>query len=100
MDPEGVQSCSRHRLQRRQYHSKGPNYIWHLDRYVKLKPYGFCIHMCIDGYSRQIRWLVVGRMNNHPSVVANYFIDCVHNVGCTCVIRGDMGTENVRIAAI
>ena len=47
MDPEGVQRRSRHRLQRRQYHAKGPNFIWHLDGYDKLKPYGFCIHGCM-----------------------------------------------------
>ena len=80
MDPEGVQRCSRHGLQRRQYHSKGLNFIWHLDGYDKLKPW-FCIHGCIDGYSRQIMWLVVGHTNNHPCVVASYFIDCVQNVG-------------------
>lgn len=28
---------------------KGPNYTWHLDGYDKLKPYGFCIHGCMDG---------------------------------------------------
>lgn len=101
MDPEGVQRHARHRLQRRQYHAKGPNFIWHLDGYDKLKPYGFCIHGCIDRYSRQIMWLEVGHTYNHPGVVASYFIDCVQNVGGTaCVIRGDMGTENMRIAAI
>ena len=51
MDPEGVQRRSRHRLQMQQYHTKGPNFIWKLDGYDKLKPYGFCIHGCIDGYS-------------------------------------------------
>ena len=39
MDPEGVGRRLRHRLQRRQYHAKGPNFIWHLDEYDKLKPY-------------------------------------------------------------
>lgn len=39
--------------------------------------------------------LEVRRTNNHPGVVANYFIDCVQNVGGTaCVIHGDMGAEN------
>ena len=52
-----------HKLQRRVYHNKvsklymcydgfcvqGPNYLWHVDGYDKLKPYGFCIHGCIDG---------------------------------------------------
>ena len=69
MDLEGVQKCSRHRLQRRQYHAKGPNFIWHLDGYDKLKPYGFCIHNCNDVFSRKIMWLEVGLTNNHPSVV-------------------------------
>lgn len=101
MDPEGVDSRLRHRLRRRQYHSKGPNHLWHLDGYDKLKPYGFCIHGCIDGFSRKIMWLEVGRTNNHPGVTARYFLDCVHSCGGTAsVIRADMGTENVRIAAI
>ena len=72
MDPEGVERLSRHRLQRRLYHAKGPNFILHLDGYDKLKPYGFCIHGCIDGYSRQIIWLEVGRTKNHPGIVASY----------------------------
>ncbi|XP_066019552.1 uncharacterized protein [Pocillopora verrucosa] len=39
--------------------------------------------------------------NNHPGVVASYFINCVQNFGGTAsVIRGDMGTESVRITAI
>ena len=29
--------------------SKGPNFIWHVDRYDKLKTFGFNIHGCIDG---------------------------------------------------
>ena len=46
-------------------------------------------------------WLEVGRTNNHPGVIANYFLNCVQQVGGTArVIRGDMGTENCRIAAI
>ena len=33
---------------------QGPNYAWHIDGYDKLKPYGFALHGCIDGYSRKI----------------------------------------------
>ena len=29
---------------------QGPNHVWHLDGYDKLKPFGFPIHACIDGY--------------------------------------------------
>ena len=61
LDPEGVDRRSRYRLQRREYFAKGPNYIWHLDGYDKLKPFGFCIHGSIDGYSRRrLLWLEVG----------------------------------------
>lgn len=60
VDPAGVEARCKHRLKRRQYRSKGPNYIWHVDGYDKLKPFGFCIHACIDGYSRRILWLEVG----------------------------------------
>ena len=28
---------------------QGPNWLWHIDRYDKRKPYGFAIHGAIDG---------------------------------------------------
>ena len=49
VDPAEVELRSRHRLRRRQYRGKGPNFIWHVDGYDKLKPFGFCVHGCIDG---------------------------------------------------
>ncbi|KAK2554872.1 hypothetical protein P5673_023534 [Acropora cervicornis] len=106
---ENVRGCVKSRdsrvsllsLRRRQYHSKGPNYIWHIDGYDKLKPYGFCVHGAIDGYSRRIMWLEVGRSNNNPRLIASYFLDCVKElVGVPRIIRGDQGTENVNVAAI
>lgn len=42
IDPEGVSQRLRNRLRRRQYRAKGPNYLWHIDGYDKLKPFGFC----------------------------------------------------------
>ena len=55
--------------------------IWHTDGYDKLKPFGFCIQGCIDGYSRRIIWLEVGVTNNDPDVTAGYFLDAIHSVG-------------------
>jgi len=49
MDPLGTVRRKRHRLQRRVYRNKGPNYVWHVDGCDKLCPYGFEIHGCIDG---------------------------------------------------
>ena len=32
LDPDGVAARSkRHRMQRRQYRTKGPNHLWHID---------------------------------------------------------------------
>ena len=49
VDPAGVDRRLRNRPRRRNYRGEGPNYIWHVDGYNKLKPFGFCIHGCIDG---------------------------------------------------
>jgi len=101
LDPEGVECRSKRKFQRRKYHSMGPNFIWHLDGYDKLKPFGFCIHGCIDGFSRRILWLEVGLSNNNPRVIVQYFIDCIRQTGgVPCVVRGDCGSENVYIAGV
>jgi len=100
-DPEGVEYRSRHRLRRRLYRCKGPNYLWHIDGYDKLKPYGFCIHGAIDGFSRRIVWLEVASSNNDPRIIAQYFLDYVRQLGGTArIVRGDRGTENGNLAAI
>lgn len=101
LDPIAVNDRLKHRLQRRQYRGRGPNFIWHIDGYDKLKPFGFCIHGCIDGFSRRIMWLEVGTSNNDPSVVSQYFIDCIRDIGgVPCVVRSDCGTENGNVASI
>ncbi|XP_033758499.1 uncharacterized protein LOC117340828 isoform X2 [Pecten maximus] len=66
-----------------------------IPRYDKLKPYGFPIHGCIDGFSRKILWLKVGPTNNDPEVVAFNFAQCVDELkGCPMVLQADPGTEN------
>ena len=49
-DPLGVELRRRKRLRRRKYSNPGPNSVWHLDGHDKLKPCGFSIHGCIDGF--------------------------------------------------
>ncbi|XP_019641347.1 PREDICTED: uncharacterized protein LOC109482903 [Branchiostoma belcheri] len=100
-DPEGSEQRRRRRLSRRQYFSLGPNMTWHIDGNDKLRPYGFCIHGCIDGYSRRILWLKVGPTNKCPKVVAGFYLDTVCQLGgCPLVVRSDPGSENVVVAAI
>lgn len=69
--------------------------MWHLDGNDKLKPYGFCIHGCIDGFSRKLIWLEVSSNNKHPSVVLNYYLKAVEKLGMVpLILRMDRGTEN------
>ena len=101
LDPEGVEARCQHQLRRREYKTKGPNYIWHIDGYDKLKPYGFCVHGAIDGYSRKILWLEVANSNNNPRFITKYYLDYARHVGGTArIIRADRGTENGSIEVI
>ena len=69
--------------------------------YYKLKPYGFPIHGCIDGYLRRILWLKVTKSNSHAKVPAVYYVDIVKELGvCPKLLQTDCGTENVLVAAI
>ncbi|KAK3579435.1 hypothetical protein CHS0354_028234 [Potamilus streckersoni] len=49
LDPEGVDTRTRHCLTKRVYFNKGPNYLVHVDGYDKLKRYGFGIHGALCG---------------------------------------------------
>lgn len=95
LNPENVALRQRHRLRRRRYFSKGPNYIWHMDSYDKLRPFGICINGCIDGFSRKIIWLNAYYTSSNPSLIASYYMESVKELeGCPAVMRADMGTEN------
>ena len=67
----------------------------------KLKPYGFPIHGCVDGFSRRILWLPVTRSNNNPVVSASYYLETVSALKlCPTLLQTDCGTENNITAAI
>jgi hypothetical protein len=74
IDPEGVAYRRRNRLRRRLYHNPGPDFVWHIDSYDKLKPFGICINGCIDGFSRYIVWLEAYSTNSDPAIIASYFM--------------------------
>ena len=54
LDPCRADRMRANRLRRRVYDVKGPNHIWHLDGNDKLKPFGICVHGCMDGFSRKV----------------------------------------------
>ena len=64
-----------------------------------MKPYGFEMHGCIDGYSRRVLWLSVILSNKDPKEVCNlYFNYLLCAKGVPRKVVADRGTENVNIA--
>lgn len=101
LDPSGIENRSRRRFVRRTYHSMGPNEVWHVDGYDKLKPFGIAISGCIDGFSRKIMWLKCGKSNNDPWIIAQNYMQCVAGFGVFPMrLRTDCGTENGLMAAL
>lgn len=100
LNPEAVSCRARRVLLRRSYFSAGPNHVWHIDGYDKLKPYGFSIHGCIDGFSRKLLWLNCSTTNNDPKVILHHFLCTVKDIGgCPVILRSDCGTETGLAAA-
>ena len=99
LDPAGCELRKKKRLRRRRYYAKGPNYLWHLDSYDKLKHYGICINGCIDGFSRKIIWCKVTSSSSDPSIIGGHFVEALETLGaCPKLVRGDRGTENKFVA--
>nr|XP_033492050.1 uncharacterized protein LOC117263018 [Epinephelus lanceolatus] len=98
LDPRGVSLRQARRLRRRSYFSRGPNFIWHMDSYDKLKPYGICVSGSIDGFSRKIMWLNAYTTSSDPKLIGGYYMDIVQRLeGCPQIVRGDLGTENGQV---
>ena len=101
LDPRGVALRRRGRLHRRQYICRGPNQVWHIDGMDKLKQFGFAVHACIDGFSRKVLWLKVGKTNNDPAIIAGFYLATVKRVKCVPrVLRCDRGTENSLVRSL
>ena len=101
IDPEGVNRRKRRRLKRRKYITPGPNYIWHVDGWNKLAPFGIYIHGAIDGFSRRILWLEVNSTNKNPNVIASHYLETINQIGGVPKrMRCDKGTENTIIALL
>ena len=95
IDPEGVECRKRRRLKRRRYGTPGPNFLWHVDGWDKLAPFGIFIHGAVDGFSRRILWLEVNSTNKKPSIIASHYLNAVLQLeGVPRRLRSDRGTEN------
>ena len=99
LDPIGANVRRKETLKSRLYYSLGQNWVGNFDGYDKLKPYGFEMHGCIDGYSRRILCLSVIRSNKGPKEVCNLYFNYLFIAkGAPQKIVADRGTENVNIA--
>ena len=88
-------------IKRSVYTCNGPSNTWHAEGNDKLKPYGFPIHGCVDGFSRKILWLKLTRSNNKPVVPASYFVKTVSKWNLVPeILRTDCGNENYLMAGI
>ena len=80
---------------------KGPTLSGTSMAKTNLKPYRFCVHGAIDGFSRRLIWLEVGPTNNNPEVITKFYLDAVKQVGgLPRKGRSDDGTENSIVAAV
>ena len=97
-DPDGV---SRRKLRRRKYFSAGLNYSWYIDGHDKLKPFGFTLHGCIDGFSRRLIWFEVSSSNKKPKIIGKFYLDAVRQLqSIPKKLKADDGTEHAIIQPI
>ena len=95
IDPEGVVCRKKRRLKRRRYLTSGPNYLWHVDWWDKLAPFGIFIHGAVDGFSRRILWLEANSTNKNPSVIASHYLSTMQQLkGVPVRMRCEKGTED------
>lgn len=81
---------------RRVYKVRCANALWHQDGNEKVRPWGFYVHGCVDGYSRRVIYLVVSS-NKKERTVTKIFVSATREFGTPSRVRGDYGTENNRI---
>lgn len=99
--PDAVDRRTRNMQRHRgEYIVPGPNFVWSLDGYLKLSPYGIEIYAAIDAYSRFIVWIYVGISSRTAVSVLRQYLDTLELLGQQPrFIRSDHGTETVLLAS-
>ena len=95
VDPIGVEARTRDiQRHRGEYIVPGPNYIWSLDGYCKLAPFGIEIYAAIDAYSRYIVWFYVGVSARTSISVLKQYLTTVEDLQqMPLILRSDRGGE-------
>jgi hypothetical protein len=85
---------------RGEYIVLGPNFIWSIDGYLKLAPYGIKVYAAIDAYLRYIIWLYVGISTRTAVSVLRQYLNTVELFGQHLrFVRSDHGGETVLLAS-
>ena len=103
INPEAVERRKRDlQRYRGEYVVPGPNFIWSIDGYDKLKSFGIEIYACkpcIDAYSRYIVWIYAGISNATAMSCVQQFLDCLERLQYQSrFIRSGRGGETVMLA--
>ncbi|KAL4864173.1 hypothetical protein BDV12DRAFT_205896 [Aspergillus spectabilis] len=86
--PAAVRRCLNDlQCHRGAYIVPGPNFIWLIDGYLKLAPYGIEVYAAIDAYSRYIIWIYIG-ISSRTAITEQL----------PRFVRSDQGTETVLLA--
>lgn len=84
---------------RGEYIVPGPNFLWSVDGYLKLAPYGIEIYGAIDAYSRYIIWIYVGISGRTAISVLRQYLDTIEMLNQhPRFVRSDHGGETVILA--
>lgn len=100
--PENIiERYGKARYKRRDFAVPGPDWIWSVDGYDKLKPWGFEIYAAIDAYSRYITWFYCGFSASTAWNVAAQYIDVLAQRGMMPLkIRSDHGGETALMCGL
>ena len=99
--PDAVDRRTRNMQRHRgEYIVPGPNFVWSIDAYLKLSPYGIEVYAAIDAYSRYIVWIYIGISARTAISVLRQYLDTIEVLGQhPRFVRSDHGGETVLLAS-
>ncbi|KAM4067547.1 hypothetical protein HRG_012300 [Hirsutella rhossiliensis] len=100
--PENVRErWGRTRYTRRDFSIHGPDWVWSIDGYDKLKNWGFEIYAGIDAYSRYITWFYCGFSSGTSWNVAKQYLHVLNQRhAMPRILRSDHGNETSLLCGI
>ena len=72
----------RGRLRRKRFWAAGCNDIWTLDQHDKWKRFGLALHVALDPFTGQVKWLKIWWGNRDPRLILGYYLETVRNLRC------------------